>query len=434
MPTCAIYVRLSVFRAGQPDIAPETQRRACAAYAEAKGWTVIKIYEDLDVSGGSLERPQLDKLRREWRRYDHVVFHKLDRLSRSLTDFLTLHQESVNSGVALASVNEGLDMSTPMGRFVTQVLVAFGEMERETIRARVLAGKETARSMGRWNGGPAPFGFKIVDAMLEVEPTEATAIREIMRRRQAGDSWLSVSRWLMLAFPGRKWDARTIRRILQRELLRGTILTPGEFELAQDLAAPQERKDWTPRQNRLLSGLLRCQCGATMAYFKGHRGRPIYRCNQNRCERRALVYVDDIERHIEETFLQLFGDKPEMRVVIEADERAEQLAVLKGSLQALDADLTALEPEALVEAASRKRELLTGIAELQSGAMHGARFEPTGKTLGQVWAEAEVHTRRELLRKHIGTFQVEHTGHSLFTPDRLSIIRDEQTVDELLGL
>lgn len=436
MTRAAVYIRLSRYRGtDDPSNSPETQRRACLDYAKSQGWDVLDFYTDLDFSGGTTKRPQLAELRKNWRRYDVALAMKLDRWSRSVIDFHELHREASANGVALVAVRDQIDMSSANGRLFATILSAFAEFEREVIRERTLAGKVTQRALGKWNGGKLPFGFKVVDSKLEVNEEQAAIIREILQRRTNNESWLTVCRWLQTVTDNRSWDARTVRRVLQQPRLNGTILSPGEWELAQKLAEAQSRSDWTPRQDHLLSGLLRCDtCDATCSYFKGHRGRATYRCNRNRCDRRGMVYADEIEQHITSAFLNAYASNPEYRRIVEADERAEQIAELKGQLQAIDATLSALEPDALIAAAQQKRKLLEALETLQKATTAAVRFQQTGKTLGQVWEGGDLEQKRQLLQAHLGEIRVTGTGSSVMTSGKIHLAQDERTPEQILGI
>jgi len=440
MPTAAIYVRLSSFRAGEPDVAPETQRRACRAYAESRGWQVVEYFEDLDVSGGSLNRPELTRLRKQWGRYDHVIAHKLDRWSRSLTDFLDLHQEAEDAGVSLVSVSESLDMSTPMGRFVAQILVAFAEMERAIITSRIRNGKETARDLGRWSGGKVPFGFSAEDGFLVVNDAEAGLIRETIRKRQSGVSWAQICQWLQEVAPSRQWSSRTVRRTISAERLRGTILSPAEWEAAQETVKPLKRADWTPRQDNLLSGMLRCgSCGNRM-YHRTWNGekyqKDMYLCNNARCTERARIRADLGESFFERLFLRLFGQTQERPVVHAVDQRAERMATLRQEIRKLDSQLSSLDMEQLLEAAGSKKAMLDELQDLENSPTQTVWFQETGRTLSEAWQQGGLLDRRALLRQHVmpDGAKVMFTGDGILHPNKIVVLRDNRSAEEILGV
>ncbi|WP_062312711.1 recombinase family protein [Demequina rhizosphaerae] len=160
-----VYVRLSRHQgAADPSTSPESQRKRCEAFAEAKGWEVVEVVEDLDVSGSDkgdrLNRPGLKKIRKRWADIDVVIFAKIDRLARNVVDFNTFAEEAKGHGVALVSVAESLDLSTPGGRFTANILAAFAEMEAATIQARVKQGRVDLIEARRWAGTRPPYGYR----------------------------------------------------------------------------------------------------------------------------------------------------------------------------------------------------------------------------------------------------------------------------------
>src|SRR4051812_6141994 len=106
-----IYVRLSVFRGeDDPTTSPKRQEQICRDYCAAKGWNVLDVISDLDVSGSDkglrLDRPGLAEIRTRWAETDIVIFSKLDRMARNVVDFRTFADEAEKNGAALVSVNE----------------------------------------------------------------------------------------------------------------------------------------------------------------------------------------------------------------------------------------------------------------------------------------------------------------------------------------
>ncbi len=127
----AIYVRLS--RDTDESTSPERQRAACEAICEARGWEVVAVEEDIDVSGFSrgLERPGLQRILARLADLDVVVFFKIDRLARSTVDFAEIMQIAETQPVALASAQEPLDLTSSMGRAMARVIAVFAELESE---------------------------------------------------------------------------------------------------------------------------------------------------------------------------------------------------------------------------------------------------------------------------------------------------------------
>ena len=104
------------------------------------------------ASGGRWKRPELHRLLDQLRTGDVLVVWKLDRLSRSLRDVLTLMERLGDSGAGFRSLTEAIDTTTPAGRMLMQMVGAFAEFERAMLRERTKAGLDAARREERIGG------------------------------------------------------------------------------------------------------------------------------------------------------------------------------------------------------------------------------------------------------------------------------------------
>jgi site-specific DNA recombinase len=162
-------------------------REAAQAYIKSQAhecWKLIRDhYDDGGFSDGSLERPGLQKLLADLRerRIDIVVVYKVDRLTRSLTDFAKLVEEFDSHGVAFVSVTQSFNTTTSMGRLTLDVLLSFAQFERGHWRAhpRQNCRIEEEGALGRWRG---PDGYHIQDRKLIVNEEEAETVRMIFAR------------------------------------------------------------------------------------------------------------------------------------------------------------------------------------------------------------------------------------------------------------
>lgn len=112
------------------------------------------IFEDEGVSGATASRPALDQALAELRDGDTLIVWRLDRLGRSLKHLIELNDSLTARGIFFESLNEKIDTSTAMGKFVFHILGAVAELEREIIRERTLAGMAEAAKRGRYPGRP----------------------------------------------------------------------------------------------------------------------------------------------------------------------------------------------------------------------------------------------------------------------------------------
>jgi len=143
------YVRVST-----ADQHTALQREAVERFVQARGWSLVRIYEDHGLSGATARRPALTRLLADAHRHGFkaVIVAKLDRLGRSLLDLLVVLETFRDLGIEFVSVSEAMDTSTAAGRMLYAMIGAFGEMERERIRERVREGVRAAirRQGGRW--------------------------------------------------------------------------------------------------------------------------------------------------------------------------------------------------------------------------------------------------------------------------------------------
>ncbi|MCC3775164.1 recombinase family protein [Streptomyces sp. UNOB3_S3] len=153
---------------------PQVQRRAIKAIADLRGAEIVGWASDLDVSATDLspaERPELAKWLARPDEWDGLAFWRLDRFVRSVIDFADMIRWCRADGrnKNMISATEPIDLKTPIGVALAQIIVVFAELEASTIKLRVLAGRAEKRSLGRWSGGEPSYGYKTVPARSHVE-------------------------------------------------------------------------------------------------------------------------------------------------------------------------------------------------------------------------------------------------------------------------
>ena len=181
---CAVYTRKSTEEGLNKEFSTlDAQRDACEAYVasqRAEGWTLVRDrYDDGGFSGGTLERRALKRLLSDIERglVDVVVVYKIDRLSRSLTDFAKLVDVFEAHGVTFVSVTQAFNTTTSMGRLTFNVLLSFAQFEREVIGERIRDKVAASKARGMWMGGKVPLGYDTRDRKLVVNETEAARVR-----------------------------------------------------------------------------------------------------------------------------------------------------------------------------------------------------------------------------------------------------------------
>jgi site-specific DNA recombinase len=186
---CAIYTRKSTDLGLERDFnSLEGQRAICSAYITSqrhKGWAELsKRYDDGGFSGASLNRPQLQELIGDVERglVDVVVVYKLDRMTRTLLDFVRLVDFLERYNVVFVSITQNFDTADSMGRLILNVLLTFAQFEREMAADRIRDKILVTKQSGRWAGGPAPLGYDLFRRRLLVNEEEAAIVRWIFQR------------------------------------------------------------------------------------------------------------------------------------------------------------------------------------------------------------------------------------------------------------
>ena len=299
---CAVYTRVSTDeRLSMEFNSLDAQREAALAYIESQkheGWlSVGDRYDDGGFSGGTLERPALQRLLRdvEHGTIDVIVVYKVDRLSRSLTDFAKIVEIFERHDVSFVSVTQAFNTTTSMGRLTLNILLSFAQFEREVIGERIRDKFAASRARGMWMGGCPPLGYDVVDRKLVVNETEAALVRRIFKRFVQLGSATTLARELRKAGhttkawvtqdgkhrPGKPMDKNAIYKVLGNRVYLGEAVHkgrshPGEHQAIVDRAAWDKAhailaENWQSRANvtrsqtpALLRGLIFAPSGHAM--------------------------------------------------------------------------------------------------------------------------------------------------------------------------
>ena len=183
---CAIYTRVSSDSGLEQDFnSLDAQRESAEAYIKSQaheGWRLVRDrFDDGGFSGGSMERPALQKLLEKIRdrRIDIVVVYKVDRLTRSLADFAKLVELFDAHKVSFVSVTQSFNTTSSMGRLTLNALLSFAQFEREVTGERIRDKIAASKKKGMWMGGHVPFGYRVEDRKLLVEDAEAAIVKTI---------------------------------------------------------------------------------------------------------------------------------------------------------------------------------------------------------------------------------------------------------------
>ena len=236
---CAVYCRVSSDeRLDQSFNSIDAQREAGAAYVtsqKAEGWELIpEFYEDPGFSGGNMNRPGLKRLLAdiEVGKIDIVVVYKIDRLSRSLADFAKMVEVFDNQNVSFSSVTQQINSATSMGRLMLNVLLSFAQFEREVTGERIRDKIAASKRKGMWMGGVVPYGYRVENRLLLIEPKEAELVKRIFERFNTEKSMTKIVQDLneqdIRTKRNSKFCKQSVYKILHNRTYIGEISHKGE--------------------------------------------------------------------------------------------------------------------------------------------------------------------------------------------------------------
>ena len=260
---CAAYCRKSVEeRADETFGSIENQHESILNFIAShkhEGWVPLtERYDDNGFTGSNTNRPSLQKLINDIKksRVNMVVVYKLDRLSRSLVDFVQLLKFFDEHGVAFASITQPIDTSTSTGKLMLHILSSFAEFERELISERTHDKMGAARKRGQWLGGRPPFGYTRdkEGKKLVIDKAEAKIVREMFELYLKGNSLLKVASILNekgyrsragkqkdgKPFGGLKFGVTQIQQAIKNVVYIGKVFYAGQVYEGQQEAMIEE--------------------------------------------------------------------------------------------------------------------------------------------------------------------------------------------------
>ncbi len=367
--------------------------------AEAEGYKVFQVFKEV-ASSTNLEREELRRMLGKLDEYDAIFVTKLDRLSRSMHDWCRMNELLDQHDVALVSVTQKIDTSTPMGRFFRDLLMLFAQFEREMIAERTYEKMAEQARQGKWSGGRPILGYDLEGKTLVVNRDEAKIVEAIFDKYLELASISRTTRWANLKgyrtkhvsckngreFKPREFTRADIQRMLSNITYIGKVrfddveydgeqegfIPESKFIQVQELLAAKKDKPRRGDQHQrdtLLLGLVRCGfCGgaytSSFVNKKNKNGTKrryyYYKCTtKSRRDAAACQGADLRATLIDEAFVQYFRDLAREPDKLEAVLKAAEAASKEGC-----GELEAERAELSRQLATAERESLTLVDRL----------------------------------------------------------------------
>lgn len=454
-----IVIRLS--RVTDATTSPERQLAECRKLCEQRGYEVVGIAEDLDVSGSvdpfnRKHRPRLARwLAGEHEAFDVIVVYRVDRLTRSIRHLQGLVAWAEDRDKLIVSATEShFDMTTPFAAVVIALMGTVAQMELEAISERNASAARHNIKAGRWRGGVPPWGYlpddKSGEWRLAQDKQQVDIINEVVRRvlgqqeplqriaNDLTDRGVLTPKDRFAEARGREvkgygWSQNQLKRSLISEAMLGyavskgqvvrnddgspvvrsaPILSRSDFEaLRVELSGRSTRGEPTARSTSLLLRVISCGVCHQPAYrFNGgsHSKFPRYRCSSiqknNSCGNKT-IRVDYAENTVETLLLTLLGDSERLeRVWDSGSDNSAELTTVNDELT----DLAGLigtpafrsgTPQ-WEQVSARIDALVRRQDELSAEATKPAGWvwQPTGELFRDWWNRQDVEGRNIWLR------------------------------------
>ncbi len=228
----AIYTRVSTEDQAQDGYSLAAQRERLDAYCKAQGWSIYKIYEDEGFSGRNTKRPCYQAMLVDRDKWDMMLVMKMDRIHRNSRNFMEMMDALKSWGKEFSSMNESLDTSTAMGRFVVDIIQRIAQLESEQIGERVYVGmKQKAKESKGILGSRIPFGYYLENDIYIPRSKEAKIVHDIFMQYMNNKSLVEIARSLnqhgLTTRRGNTWSVWNIRYILHNPIYAGYLRWDG---------------------------------------------------------------------------------------------------------------------------------------------------------------------------------------------------------------
>jgi site-specific DNA recombinase len=224
----AIYTRVSTDDQAKEGYSLNAQKERLEAYCEAQDWTIADFYVDEGHSGRNTQRPEYQRMIEQRDSWDTILVLKMDRIHRNSKNFMIMMENLESWGKKFASMQESLDTSNAVGRFVVDIIQRIAQLESEQIGERTYMGmKQKAESGDGQLGFRIPYGYKLKEDGLVPEEFESEKVRHIFKAYLAEQTmdWISwdLNRQDILTKKDNLWTLWSISRILHNPVYAGFL-------------------------------------------------------------------------------------------------------------------------------------------------------------------------------------------------------------------
>jgi DNA invertase Pin-like site-specific DNA recombinase len=226
MVRVAIYTRVSTEDQAKEGFSLDAQKERLHSYCKARGWTIIKEYIDEGHSGRNIRRPAYQQMLKEKDEWDTILVIKMDRIHRNSRNFMEMMDNLRKWEKEFTSMQESLDTSTAMGRFVVDIIQRIAQLESEQIGERVYMGmRQKASTVGGILGFNIPYGYDYIDEELVLNKEEASVVtlifNEYLNGASIGDIVKELNDKNITTKHKKRWARQTVANIIKNPLYCG---------------------------------------------------------------------------------------------------------------------------------------------------------------------------------------------------------------------
>jgi len=251
----AVYTRVSTEDQAKEGYSLGAQKERLSAYCESQGWDIADFYVDDGQTGRNVRRPAYQKMMEERDKWDMILVMKMDRIHRNSKNFMIMMENLEKWGKKFTSMQESLDTSTAVGRFVVDIIQRIAQLESEQIGERTYMGMAQKAESGKGLlGFYPPYGYKFQEGKLVTVEEEIAIIKEAFRRYAQGEKMWEMARLFntsgVTTRRGKPWTIWSVSHMLHNPIYAGYVRWDGymiqgdhqvaisreEFNQAQEIA------------------------------------------------------------------------------------------------------------------------------------------------------------------------------------------------------